>query len=109
MTSPSPVYKVKVVATEETPSHDNYIMSILTVIKMGTSNPGGRGHGHLGGRGSVTQGWGHPGGLGTPKGPWGTPMRFGVTQVGWGHPRVLGDTNEVWCHPVGLGTPKGAQ
>lgn len=36
------VYKVKVVATEETPSHDNYIMSILTVIKMGTDeNPGG--------------------------------------------------------------------
>ncbi|XP_015706338.1 complement C3-like [Coturnix japonica] len=30
------VYKVKVVATEETPSHDNYIMSIVSVIKMGT-------------------------------------------------------------------------
>ncbi|KAM4643823.1 complement C3 isoform 1-T1 [Amazona ochrocephala] len=30
------VYKVKLVAREETPSHDNYIMTILSVIKMGT-------------------------------------------------------------------------
>ncbi|XP_065520712.1 complement C3 isoform X2 [Lathamus discolor] len=30
------VYKVKLVAMEETPSHDNYIMTILSVIKMGT-------------------------------------------------------------------------
>ncbi|XP_069737624.1 complement C3 [Phaenicophaeus curvirostris] len=30
------VYKVKLVATEQTPSHDNYIMTILSVIKMGT-------------------------------------------------------------------------
>ncbi|XP_065715319.1 complement C3 isoform X1 [Patagioenas fasciata] len=30
------VYKVKLVATEQSPSHDNYIMTILSVIKMGT-------------------------------------------------------------------------
>ncbi|XP_074786135.1 complement C3 [Athene noctua] len=30
------VYKVKLVATGQTPSHDNYIMTILAVIKMGT-------------------------------------------------------------------------
>ncbi|XP_061871330.1 complement C3 isoform X2 [Colius striatus] len=30
------VYKVKLVAMEESPSHDNYIMTILSVIKMGT-------------------------------------------------------------------------
>ncbi|XP_032939716.1 complement C3 isoform X2 [Catharus ustulatus] len=30
------VYKVKLVRREETPSHDNYIMEVLTVIKMGT-------------------------------------------------------------------------
>uniref|UniRef100_A0A8C8B8Q0 Complement C3 n=1 Tax=Otus sunia TaxID=257818 RepID=A0A8C8B8Q0_9STRI len=30
------VYKVKLVATGQTPSHDNYIMTILSVIKMGT-------------------------------------------------------------------------
>ncbi|XP_075268481.1 complement C3 isoform X2 [Opisthocomus hoazin] len=30
------VYKVKVVATELSSSHDNYIMTILSVIKMGT-------------------------------------------------------------------------
>ncbi|XP_010006476.1 PREDICTED: complement C3, partial [Chaetura pelagica] len=30
----SPVYKVKLVAVEQTPSHDNYIMNILSVIKM---------------------------------------------------------------------------
>ncbi|XP_031467639.1 complement C3-like [Phasianus colchicus] len=65
------VYKVKVVATEETPSHDNYIVTILSVIKMGTSNLGTWGQGHLEGPGSVTQGWGHPSGLGTPKGAWG--------------------------------------
>ncbi|XP_054254851.1 complement C3, partial [Indicator indicator] len=36
------VYKVKVVAVEQTPSHDNYLMNILSVIKMGTDeNPGG--------------------------------------------------------------------
>lgn len=40
VTSPSPVYKVKLVATENTPSHDNYIMTILSVIKAGTSTPG---------------------------------------------------------------------
>ncbi|RMB88209.1 hypothetical protein DUI87_35432 [Hirundo rustica rustica] len=30
------VYKVRLVAREETPSHDNYIMNVLSVIKMGT-------------------------------------------------------------------------
>ncbi|KAM6294075.1 venom factor-like [Aegotheles albertisi] len=36
------VYKVKLVAIEQTPSHDNYIMTILSVIKMGTDeNPAG--------------------------------------------------------------------
>ncbi|XP_077643882.1 complement C3 isoform X2 [Lonchura striata] len=30
------VYKVRLVAREETPSHDNYIMEVLSVIKMGT-------------------------------------------------------------------------
>ncbi|XP_048149058.1 complement C3 isoform X1 [Corvus hawaiiensis] len=30
------VYKVKLVDREETPSHDNYVMKVLTVIKMGT-------------------------------------------------------------------------
>uniref|UniRef100_U3K9W1 Complement C3 n=1 Tax=Ficedula albicollis TaxID=59894 RepID=U3K9W1_FICAL len=30
------VYKVRLVSREETPSHDNYIMEVLTVIKMGT-------------------------------------------------------------------------
>lgn len=40
VTSPSPVYKVKLVAMEQLPSHDNYIMTILSVIKMGTSTPG---------------------------------------------------------------------
>ncbi|NXL54489.1 VCO3 factor, partial [Podilymbus podiceps] len=30
------VYKVKLVAMEHLPSHDNYIMTILSVIKMGT-------------------------------------------------------------------------
>ncbi|XP_009946243.1 PREDICTED: complement C3, partial [Leptosomus discolor] len=36
------VYKAKLVAKEETPSHDNYIMTILSVIKMGTDeDPGG--------------------------------------------------------------------
>ncbi|XP_059349224.1 complement C3 isoform X1 [Ammospiza nelsoni] len=30
------VYKVRVVAQEETPTYDNYIMEILSVIKMGT-------------------------------------------------------------------------
>ncbi|NXJ98500.1 VCO31 factor, partial [Corythaixoides concolor] len=30
------VYKAKMVAVEQTPSHDNYIMTILSVIKMGT-------------------------------------------------------------------------
>lgn len=30
------VYKVKLVALEQSPSHDNYIMTILSVIKMGT-------------------------------------------------------------------------
>ncbi|XP_037262863.1 complement C3 [Falco rusticolus] len=30
------VYKVKLVAQEVTPSHDNYIMNIVSVIKMGT-------------------------------------------------------------------------
>ncbi|XP_009577243.1 PREDICTED: complement C3, partial [Fulmarus glacialis] len=30
------VYKVKLVAVEQSPSHDNYIMTILSVIKMGT-------------------------------------------------------------------------
>ncbi|KAF4796006.1 hypothetical protein TURU_088106 [Turdus rufiventris] len=29
------LYKVKLVSREETPSHDNYIMEVLTVIKMG--------------------------------------------------------------------------
>ncbi|XP_063997720.1 complement C3 [Pogoniulus pusillus] len=37
------VYKVKLVAQEEAPSHDNYIMNILSVIKMGTDeNPAGK-------------------------------------------------------------------
>jgi len=40
VTSPCPVYKVKVVATELSSSHDNYIMTILSVIKMGTSTLG---------------------------------------------------------------------
>ncbi|XP_041336402.1 complement C3, partial [Pyrgilauda ruficollis] len=35
------VYKVRVVAREETPSHDNYVMEVLTVIKMGTATSGG--------------------------------------------------------------------
>ncbi|KAM6294066.1 LOW QUALITY PROTEIN: A.superbus venom factor 1-like [Aegotheles albertisi] len=36
------VYKVKLVAIEQTPSQDNYIMTILSVIKMGTDeNPAG--------------------------------------------------------------------
>ncbi|KAM7028218.1 complement C3 [Acridotheres tristis] len=36
------VYKVRMVAREETPSHDNYVMKVLTVIKMGTDeNPEG--------------------------------------------------------------------
>ncbi|XP_010188819.1 PREDICTED: complement C3 [Mesitornis unicolor] len=36
------VYKVKLVALEQSPSHDNYIMTILSVIKMGTDeNPAG--------------------------------------------------------------------
>ncbi|XP_068854155.1 A.superbus venom factor 1-like isoform X1 [Aphelocoma coerulescens] len=30
------VYKVKLVDREETPSHDNYVMKVLSVIKMGT-------------------------------------------------------------------------
>ncbi|NWQ97361.1 VCO3 factor, partial [Burhinus bistriatus] len=30
------VYKVKLMAVEQSPSHDNYIMTILSVIKMGT-------------------------------------------------------------------------
>ncbi|XP_010151419.1 PREDICTED: LOW QUALITY PROTEIN: venom factor-like, partial [Eurypyga helias] len=30
------VYKVRLMAMEQTPSHDNYIMNILSVIKMGT-------------------------------------------------------------------------
>ncbi|NXI97092.1 VCO31 factor, partial [Psophia crepitans] len=30
------VYKVKLIAEEQSPSHDNYIMTILSVIKMGT-------------------------------------------------------------------------
>ncbi|XP_039236476.1 complement C3 [Pipra filicauda] len=30
------VYKVRLVAVEETPSHDNYVMNVLAVIKMGT-------------------------------------------------------------------------
>ncbi|KAM6038387.1 complement C3 [Chlamydotis macqueenii] len=30
------VYKVKLVAVEQSPSHDNYIMTVLSVIKMGT-------------------------------------------------------------------------
>ncbi|XP_009465926.1 PREDICTED: complement C3 [Nipponia nippon] len=30
------VYKVKLMAMEQSPSHDNYIMNILSVIKMGT-------------------------------------------------------------------------
>ncbi|XP_037982332.1 complement C3-like [Motacilla alba alba] len=30
------VYKVRLLAREETPSYDNYIMSVLAVIKMGT-------------------------------------------------------------------------
>uniref|UniRef100_A0A8B9NV94 Complement C3 n=1 Tax=Accipiter nisus TaxID=211598 RepID=A0A8B9NV94_9AVES len=34
--SPSPVYKVKLMAMEQSPTHDNYIMTILSVIKMGT-------------------------------------------------------------------------
>lgn len=38
--SPSPVYKVKLMAMEQSPTHDNYIMTILSVIKMGTSTPG---------------------------------------------------------------------
>lgn len=40
VTSPSPVYKVKLMAVEHSASHDNYIMTILSVIKMGTSTPG---------------------------------------------------------------------
>lgn len=57
--SPCPlaVYKVKLVDREETPSHDNYIMKVLSVIKMGTTTVG-RGQGHLGARG----GKGHQGG-----------------------------------------------
>ncbi|OPJ84833.1 hypothetical protein AV530_007055 [Patagioenas fasciata monilis] len=34
------VYKVKLVATEQSPSHDNYIMTILSVIKMGEVDDG---------------------------------------------------------------------
>ncbi|NXX62041.1 VCO3 factor, partial [Scopus umbretta] len=30
------VYKVKLMATEQSPSHDNYIMTILSIIKIGT-------------------------------------------------------------------------
>ncbi|NWH43708.1 VCO31 factor, partial [Fregata magnificens] len=30
------VYKVKLMAMEQSPSHDNYIMTVLSVIKMGT-------------------------------------------------------------------------
>ncbi|XP_014117563.1 PREDICTED: complement C3 isoform X2 [Pseudopodoces humilis] len=30
------VYKVKLLARKETPSHDNYVMKVLSVIKMGT-------------------------------------------------------------------------
>ncbi|XP_075581331.1 complement C3 [Pelecanus crispus] len=30
------VYKVKLMATEHSPSHDNYFMTILSIIKMGT-------------------------------------------------------------------------
>lgn len=37
---PSSVYKVKLMAMEQSPTHDNYIMTILSVIKMGTSTPG---------------------------------------------------------------------
>ncbi|NXX21537.1 VCO31 factor, partial [Podargus strigoides] len=37
------VYKVKLVATEQTSSHDNYIMTIVSVIKMGTDeDPAGK-------------------------------------------------------------------
>lgn len=56
----SPVYKVKLVEMEQTSSHDNYIMTILSVIKMGTSTPGPRGQGHPKGHGR-----GHPSGWGT--------------------------------------------
>lgn len=77
--SPSPVYKVKLLEMEQTASHDNYIMSILSVIKMGTSTPGPRGRGHPEGRGR-----GHRG-LGTPKGAGDTHG----WSLGWGHPQLV--------------------
>jgi len=93
----SPVYKVKLVEMEQTSSHDNYIMTILSVIKMGTSTPGPRGQSHPKGHGR-----GHLG-QGTPK--W---LGHSGAHVGWCHPRVLGDTCEGWWHSCGVGTPKGA-
>ncbi|NXJ86653.1 VCO31 factor, partial [Trogon melanurus] len=37
------VYKVKLVEVEQSPSHDNYVMTIVSVIKMGTDeNPAGK-------------------------------------------------------------------
>lgn len=93
------MYKVKLVATEQSPSHDNYIMTVLSVIKTGMTVVWGQGHcgGHLG------LGTGREGGL--------VALRWrGDTQVGWGHSMVMGTLigkghQGGWWHQGGLGTP----
>lgn len=88
VTSPSPVYKAKLVATEETPSHDNYIMTILSIIKAGTSTPGvGDNAGGQPG-GLVALGW-----LGVPPG-------------GLASPSGAGDIHEGSCRPGGVVPPR---
>ncbi|XP_066064637.1 complement C3 [Chamaea fasciata] len=57
------VYKVRLVGHQETPSHNNYIMNVLTVIKMGTDeDPAGSNRtfvSHRQCRDSLNLTWGH--------------------------------------------------